>query len=179
MIEISEKDFRNLSKNLKTMDAKIQRNFVKRLRKVTKDHVVPAVQTAVLSIPSEAKSDIHVKNRQGVSLRASIAESVKVAVKAAKKKSGIFLRVDHKTFEALSQRTGKHVERLPKYFDGRRKNWKHPVFGRGMDKPEHWKLQQPHPFFGRTIWKFRPEFTLEVQKAVIEAFEELEKKNQL
>ena len=177
MIEISEKDFRNLSKNLKTMDVKIQRNFTKRLRKVTKEVVVPAVQTAVMSVPSEAKSDIHVKNRQGVGLRASIASSVKVAIKAAKNKSGVFLRVDHKTFEALSQRTGKHPERLPKYLDGRRKNWKHPVFGRGMDKPEHWKKQTPHPFFGRTIWKFRPEFVTEVQKAVIEAFEELEKKN--
>jgi len=176
MIEVKESDFRNLYLNTKKIDPKIQANLRKNLKKAAKA-VVPDVQRAVLEIPSEHKSDIHARQPVGMGLRASIAASMKVAVKAAKKKSGVFIRVDQKMFVALSQRTGKKPQKLPKYLDGRITRWKHPVFGHQMDKPEKWPTQPSHPFFGRTIFKHQPKFMTEVQKAVTQAFEELDKKN--
>lgn len=176
MIEVKESDFRNLYLNTKKIDPKIQANLRKNLKKAAKN-VVPDIQRAVLEIPSDHRSDIHARKPVGMGLRASVAASLKVAVKAAKKKSGVFIRVDRKMFVALSQRSGKKPEKLPKYLDGTIKRWKHPVFGHEMDKPEKWPTQPSHPFFGRTIYKHRPEFMREVEKAVVQAFEELDKKN--
>jgi len=176
MIEVKESDFRNLYLNTKKIDPKIQANLRKNLKKAAKE-VIPKAQRAVLSIPSDHRSDIHARKPVGMGLRASIAASMKVAVKAAKKKSGVFIRVDRKMFVALSQRSGKKPEKLPKYVDGVIKRWKHPVFGHEMDKPEKWPTQPSHPFFLKTIKENKPIFLREVEKAMQQAFEELDKKN--
>jgi len=176
MIEVKETDFRNLYLNTKKMDAEIQKNLRKNLRKAAKE-VVPKAQRAVLSIPSEHRSDIHARRPVGMGLRAAIAASMKISIKAAKKKSGVFIRVDRKMFVALSQRSGKKPEKLPKYVDGVIKRWKHPVFAHQMDKPEKWPIQPSHPFFLKTIKENKPLFVREVEKAMQQAFDELDKKH--
>lgn len=171
-IEIKESDFRNFYLNTRNIDKKIARQLATRLKKVGKE-VIPDVQRAVLAIPSDKKSEIKSQEPKGLGLRASIAASITVGIKSTKRQSGVFIRVDQKKFKALS---GGRTETLPKLLDGTIKRWKHPVFGRNMDHPEKWPIQRYHRFFGRTIYKHKPEAQKEVEKAFMETFEEINKK---
>jgi len=181
-VEIKESDFRNLYINTRNIDKKILAKMKKELKKAAK----PAAEdskSAVRSIPSTGHHAIPNAPRPRIGLRESIAQSIKISFRATKKQSGVFIRVDAKQFSMLSLaggRTGTKLGKLPRYVDGRIKRWKHPVFGQNMDKPEKWVTQKTKPFwFEKSINKHKPEFQLAVQRAVEQAFVEIENKHKI
>jgi len=181
-VEIKESDFRNLYINTRNIDKKILANMKKKLKKAAK----PAAEdskSAVRSIPSTGHHAIPNAPRPRIGLHESIAQSIKISFRSTKKQSGVFIRVDAKQFSMLSLaggRTGTKLGKLPRYVDGRIKRWKHPVFGQNMDKPEKWVTQKTKPFwFEKSINKHKPEFQLAVQKAVEQAFVEIENKHKI
>lgn len=174
-IEIKETDFRDLNLALRNFDKPLLRNMKREL----KNSVKPAVQqakAAVIATPSSAKHSLPNAPRPRVSLRQSIAASIKVAIKTTKKQAGVFVRVDGKQFQGISEAGGRtgSVRRLPAYLDGRRKRWKHPVFGRNMDKPAKWPIQPAHPFLGVTLYKNKKDYQKAVEKAMMQTIKELE-----
>ena len=171
-VQIKESDFTQLYKNMKKLDKNLTRKLARNLRKPAKK-VIPEIQRAVMQVPSTKKSDIKSPEPIGLGLRASIAASIKVGIKATKSEGGVFVRVDRKQFVALS---GGRNEKLPKLLDGTYKRWKHPVFGRNMDKPETWPIQPYHRYFGVTLIKHKDEFFKEVIKSIEQFFEDLSKK---
>ena len=181
-VEIKESDFRNLYINTRNIDKKILAKMKKELKKAAK----PAAEdskSAVRSIPSTGHHAIPNAPRPRIGLHESIAQSIKISFRATKKQSGVFIRVDAKQFSMLSLaggRTGTKLGKLPRYVDGRIKRWKHPVFGQNMDKPEKWVTQKTKPFwFEKSINKHKPEFQLAVQRAVEQAFVEIENKHKI
>jgi len=181
-VEIKESDFRNLYINTRNIDKKILAKMKKELKKAAK----PAAEdskSAVRSIPSTGHHAIPNAPRPRIGLRESIAQSIKISFRSTKKQSGVFIRVDAKQFSMLSLaggRTGTKLGKLPRYVDGRIKRWKHPVFGQNMDKPEKWVTQKTKPFwFEKSINKHKPEFQLAVQRAVEQAFVEIENKHKI
>jgi len=181
-VEIKESDFRNLYINTRNIDKKILANMKKELKKAAK----PAAEdskSAVRSIPSTGHHAIPNAPRPRIGLHESIAQSIKISFRSTKKQSGVFIRVDAKQFSMLSLaggRTGTKLGKLPRYVDGRIKRWKHPVFGQNMDKPEKWVTQKTKPFwFEKSINKHKPEFQLAVQRAVEQAFVEIENKHKI
>lgn len=176
-IEIKETDFRDLNLALKDIDKKILANMKRELKKAAQ----PAVQqakAAVLATPSSAEHKLANAPRPRVSLRQSIAASIKVAIKSTKKQAGVFVRVDGRQFASISEAGGRtgNVKKIPKYLDGRRKRWKHPVFGKNMDKPALWPIQQAHPFLGVTLYKNKKEFKEAVEESMLKAVDEVNKK---
>ena len=176
-IEIKETDFRNLNLALKDIDKKVLANMKRELKK-TAQPAAQAARQAVLATPSSAKHKLENAPRPRISLRQSIAMSIKVAIKTTKKQAGVFIRVDGKQFAAISEAGGRtgNVKKIPKYLDGRRRRWKHPVFGRDLDKPAKWPIQQAHPFLGVTLYKRKPEFKEAVEKSMLEAVDQVSKK---
>jgi hypothetical protein len=181
-VEIKESDFRNLYINTRNIDKKILANMKKNLKKAA----MPAVndsKEAVRAVPNSGSHKLPNAPEPKVGLRESIAASIGVGFKSTKKRAGVFIKVDARKFAAISVaggRTGKKLGKLPRYFDGRIKRWKHPVFGKDMDHPEKWPVQKNGNFwFERSIGKHIPEFQNAVQKAVDEAFSDIEKKGLL
>lgn len=149
------------------------------MKKTLKKAAKPAVndvQSSVRRQSSTGQSGFPPAPRPRISLRDSIAKSIKVAFKSSKSKHGVFLRVDRKKFAAISGRVGESGEKLPKYLEGSWSRWKHPVFGQKMDKPQTWPIQKPKPFFRNTIDQHKPEFQRAVQIAFTEAFADIDKK---
>jgi hypothetical protein len=176
-IEIKETDFRDLNLALKSIDKKILANLKKELKKTA----LPAAQAArqaVIATPSTSQHKIKNAPRPRLSLRQSIAMSIKVAIKATKKQTGVFIRVDGKQFASLSEAGGRtgYVKKIPKYLDGRRKRWKHPVFGQNMDKPASWPIQPAHPYLGVTLYKRKDDFKGAIEKSMLDAVDEASKK---
>lgn len=174
-IEIKETDFRDLNLALKDIDKKILANMKRELKK-TAQPAVMAVKQAVLTTPSTAHHKLENAPRPRISLRQSIAMSIKAQILTTKKRAGLYVRVDGAQFANISEaggRTGK-VKKIPKYLDGRRKRWKHPVFGKG--EPKDWPIQPAHPYLGVTLYKRKPEFKKAVEKSMLDAVDQVSKK---
>lgn len=176
-IEIKETDFRDLNLALKNIDKKILANMKRELKK-TATPAVNQAKAAVLATPSSAHHRLPNAPRPRIGLRESIAMSIKVAIKATKKQAGVFIRVDGKQFAGISEAGGRtgNVRKIPKYLDGRRKRWKHPVFGRNMDSPEKWPIQPAHPFLGVTLYKNKGKFKESIEASLMKAVDEVNKK---
>lgn len=181
-VEIKESDFRNLFINTRNLDKKVLANMKKNLKQAATP-AKQSAQAAVLVLPSTAKHHLQNAPKPRVGLRESIAACMKIGFKSSKKKAGVFIRVDAKMFANISisgGRTGDKLGKLPRYVDGRIKSWKHPVFGKNMDDPQHWPIQKTTPFwFEASIGRHKPEFQKAVQSAFEEAIHDLDKKGLL
>jgi len=176
--EIESADFRNFYLKTQNIDKKILANAKRSLKKAAQPAALEA-KKAVLATPSEAHHKFQNAPRPRLSLRASIASSIKVAIRSKGKMAGVSIRVDARQFAALSEaggRTGKKIGKLPRYVEGRIKRWKHPVFGKNMDKPADWPIQKSHPFLRVSVDKHRPEFVDAMAQAVDKALKEIDKK---
>lgn len=176
--EVESQDFRNFYLATRNIDKKILANAKRTIKKAAQPAALDA-KRKVLSMPSEAHHKIQNAPRPRIGLRASIAACIKVAIKSKGKMAGVAIRVDGRQFAAISEaggRTGDKLAKLPKYVDGRIKRWKHPVFGKNMDKPAKWPVQKNYPFLRESVEKHRPDFVYAMAKAVDKAFSELEKK---
>ena len=180
-VEIKESDFRNLYINTRNIDKKILANMKKNLKKAAQPAVAD-VKTEIGGIHFEHKNEFANAPRPKIGLRESLIRSLKISFRSTKKQSGVFILVDGKMFANISQRFGAYGgsrSKLPKYVEGRITRWKHPVFGHNKNKPSKWPTQKASPFFDETIIKHKPDFIKGVNKAVEEAFAEIEKKGLL
>ena len=179
--EVESQSFQNFYNATRNIDKKILANTKRSLKKAAQPAAQEAKQT-ILSMPSAAHHRFEGAPRPRLSLRASIAACIKVAIKSKGKMAGVAIRVDARQFAAISEaggRTGEKIGKLPRYVEGRIKRWKHPVFGQNMDKPANWPIQKSTPFLRKTVEKHRSEFVGAVNEAVDKAFKEIEKKKSL
>jgi len=178
---VESDDFRNFYVSTRNIDKKVLANMKKELKKAAEPAALEA-KKAVLATPSEAHHKLQNAPRPRLSLRATIAACLKVGFKTTKKSAGVVIRVDARQFAKLSEaggRTGTKVAKLPRYVEGRIKRWKHPVFGKNMDKPADWPVQQSHPFLRKSVMKHRPEFVKAMAVAVDNAMKEIKTKGLL
>lgn len=128
------KDLARISRELRRAGngKELIKQYRKDLRAAAKP-MVPAVKAAIRAIPAATG--------QHTGLRARMARAVKLTVKTSGKRAEISVRVDGRKMPA-----GEGA--LPAYMDGRKKPWRHPVYGNS----NVWVRQDPHPYFDRAIW---------------------------
>lgn len=127
------KDLARIVRELrKTGDGKtLVAQYRKDLRAAAKP-MVPAVRAAIRAIPATTG--------QHTGLRARMARAVRLTVKTSGRKAEISVRVDGRKMPAGEGS-------LPAYMDGRKKPWRHPVYGNA----NVWVRQDSHPYFDRAV----------------------------
>lgn len=125
----SGNDLRRITRELRKMNQKeILKRFRKELRAVAVP-LVPVVRTSIKNIPSK-------RAFAATGLRGQLSRATRVEIKTAGRSAGVAIRVDGRKMPT-------HMKALPAYMEGRKKPWRHPVFGHDV-----WVAQQPpHPYF--------------------------------
>lgn len=103
--------------------------------------LVPAVRAAIKEIPSDPET-VRTKDRPIGSLRKELSAATKLQMRTTRSSAGINIRVDGRKMPA---RAGS----LPAYMEGKKSNWRHPVFG----NPNVWTKQAEasHEYFYKTV----------------------------
>lgn len=145
---IDRSEFLAFYKAVGEVSPEIQKAMRKRLNAAGRP-IVAQVKQAALQIPSNVERG---KDQVGdydnlFSLRRAISQSVKGRFNGTGKGGVYSIRVSTTDFMALSGRP----RTIPYYLEGRKRRWRHPVFGRR----EMWVDQQAHPFLGVTAYKPR------------------------
>lgn len=168
-LKVDTKEFIAFYKAISQTDKELKKSFRKRLMLLAKP-IVAEVKAAELAIPSKgASGPTRKKKGETLGLRASLAAATKADFNATGRGSVLHVRVSKTRFAAVS---GRYVS-LPYYMDGRRKRaWRHPVFG---DK-NVWIKQDAHPFLGKTVDKYKPEFARQIGKAVEDTLDYIDHK---
>lgn len=113
-------------------DKRLKKEFRKGLRAAAKP-MVPAVRAAIQQIPSK-------QPYQSDGLRGLMSKAVKLEVKTTGRQAGVRIRVDGRRMPA-------HMRALQAYMEGKKKPWRHPVWG----NREVWVKQDPKPYFYKTV----------------------------
>lgn len=172
MIEVKSKDFAKLQREVGRLDKEVQKALKIRLKKAMQP-VILEVKAAALALPSNRGESV-IRNSKGSrpGLRLSLSRSVVGQLKTSGKTSGANIMVRKAKFLAISQRDNAN---LPWYVQGRpKRGWRHPVFGRNMDKPETWPIQKPTPFLDETIKKRKDHFATQVNESFGDALDKLD-----
>ena len=142
---IDRSEFISFYKSVGEVNPEIQKSMRKRLNVVGRS-IVAEVKKTVLDLPSKVEKGDAPKGYENLfSLRRAIASSVKSRFSATGKGGALQIRVSSTEFTALSGRP----RTIPYYLEGRRKRWRHPVFG---DR-NVWVEQAPKPFLAVTAYK--------------------------
>jgi len=132
-------DIRRLLARLRELeDGKEIRKRLRRELKESAKPMVPAVQRAVLALPSKGQSA-----RAGrPSLRARVARATQIRVRASGTRPGVTVWIN-------PRRMPEGQKNLPAYMEGIRPfhRWRHPVFG----DEDVFVQQPPKPFFYRAV----------------------------
>jgi len=144
---IDRSEFISFYKSIGAVSPEIQKSMRKRLNVAAKP-IVADIKQAALSLPSKVESS---KTQQGYenlfSLRRAVASSVKSRFNGTGKGGVLQIRVSTTDFMAISGRP----RTLPYYLEGRKKRWRHPVFG----NKKNWVDQEAHPYLAVTAYKPR------------------------
>ncbi|MGW0764652.1 hypothetical protein [Streptomyces sp. NPDC002676] len=125
-------ELKRLAKKLRQLDEKeLKKRLTKELRAAGKP-LVPRVRSAARATPSK-------RPYRPDGLRGTLSKAVKLQVRTSGRDAGVTLRVDGRKMPA-------HMKALPKYMEGKKKPWRHRVYGRDV-----WVTQEPHPFFYKSL----------------------------
>lgn len=141
---IDRSEFLAFYKSVGDVSPEIQKAMRKRLN-VAARPIVAEIKQAALNLPSKVESvsgDDRYSNL--FSLRRAIAQSVKSRFNGTGKGGVLSIRVSTTEFMAYSGRP----RTIPYYLEGRRKRWRHPVFG----NKDNWVEQEPKPFLAVTAY---------------------------
>ena len=142
---IDRSEFISFYKSIAAVSPEIQKSMRKRLNVVAKP-IVAEIKQAALAIPSNVESGQTQKGYENLfSLRRAIASSVKSRFNGTGKGGVLQIRVSTTEFMAMSGRP----RTLPYYLEGRKRRWRHPVFG----NKNNWVDQAPHPYLAVTAYK--------------------------
>lgn len=118
--------------NLKQVgEVELARELKAGIRKAAKP-MVPAVRKSIGQIPSKQGG----VTRLGGSLRADMQRATKLQIRTTRSMAGINIRVD-------GRKMPEGKKSLPSYMEGRKRPWRHPVFG----NRNVWVTQPGHPYF--------------------------------
>lgn len=125
-------DLAKLSRELRHVgDGKtLRRQMTKELRSAAKP-LVPAVRSAIRSIPTTGAGH--------TGLRSRMAKATRLRVKTSGRDAQVAILVDPAKMPAGQKA-------LPMEMEGV-KRWRHPVYG----NTDVWVTQKPHPYFFRTV----------------------------
>lgn len=142
-------DLRRISRELKRTDQQvILKKFRKELRAVATP-LVPKVRSSIRAIPSK-------RSYTSTGLRGQLVRATRVEVKTAGSKAGVAIRVDGRKMPT-------HQKALPAYMEGKKKPWRHPVFGHTTV----WVAQQPpHPYFYKSLTTAGPAARAAVDRVI-------------
>ena len=142
-------DLRRISRKLRKMDQKeILKRFRKDLRAAAAP-LVPAVRTSIRAIPSK-------RAYSATGLRGRLSRATALEVKTVGNKAGVTIRVDGRKMPA-------HMKALPAYMEGKKKPWRHPVYG----NTNNWVAQQPpKPYFYKVMRDKGPAALVAVNKTI-------------
>lgn len=142
-------DLRRISRELKRMDRpEILKRFRKELRAVAKP-LVPVVRTSIRGIPSK-------RAYAADGLRGRLSKATRLEVKTTGSRAQVKIIVDGRKMPS-------HAGSLPAYMEGKKKPWRHPVFG----NREVWVAQQPpHPYFYSALRTAGPAARVAVDRAI-------------
>lgn len=141
------KDLARIVRELrKASDGKeLVKQYRKELRAAAKP-LVPAVRASIRAIPAASG--------QHTGLRQRMAKATTLTVKTSARRAQIAVRVDGRKMPAGEGS-------LPAYMDGRKRPWRHPVYG----NTRVWVRQDPHPYFDRAIAPLAPLSRLAIRRA--------------
>lgn len=141
------KDLARIVRELrKTGDGKtLVKQYRKDLRAAVKP-MVPAVRASIRAIPAASG--------QHTGLRQRMAKATALTVKTSGRKAEIAVRVDGRKMPS-----GEGA--LPAYMDGRKRSWRHPVYG----NTRVWVRETPHPYFDRAIAPLVPRSKAAIRRA--------------
>lgn len=144
--------------NGKQLRAELRGRFTAILRPM-----VPKVRAAYRANPSGQGA----ARRRGGSLRGALARATRVEVLLSGRRAGARIRVDGRRMPKNRGRMG----RIPNYYEGTRRPWKHPVYG----NPDvaRWAIQQPVPTFYRTVRPDQRRARREAEQAVEAVFKKI------
>ena len=129
----------------KTGDGKqLVKQYRKELRAAAKP-MVPAVRASIRAIPAASG--------QHSGLRQRMASATRLSVRTSGRKAEIAVRVD-------GRKMAPGEGALPAYMDGRKRDWRHPVYGTRV-----WVRQEPHPYFDRAIAPIVPRSRVAIRLA--------------
>lgn len=142
---IDRSEFISFYKSIAAVSPEIQKSMRKRLNVAAKP-IVAEIKQAALAIPSNVESGQTQKGYENLfSLRRAIASSVKSRFNGTGKGGVLQIRVSTTEFMAMSGRP----RTLPYYLEGRKRRWRHPVFG----NKNNWVDQEAHPYLAVTAYK--------------------------
>jgi hypothetical protein len=127
-------DLRRISRELRKMDQKeILKRFRKDLRAAAAP-LIPAVRTSIRAIPSK-------RAYSATGLRGRLSRATTLEVKTAGARANVKIIV-------TGRKMPDHQKALPAYMEGKRKPWRHPVYG----NKNNWVQQQPpSPYFYKVV----------------------------
>jgi hypothetical protein len=144
-------DMKAVAAKLDKLAPAVRKHLVQELRTAA-GPAAAGVQRAVRALPS--KSD-----GTGAGLRQSIAAATHVRVNLAGAKVTILV---------AGAELGHTQRMLPKYLDGTKTPWRHPVHG----NRNNWVTQKAKPFFGVTLRQFKASFNKSAGRALKSAARE-------
>ena len=159
---IDRSEFISFYKSIGQVSPEIQKAMRKRLNAAAKP-IVAEVKQAALALPSKVENGSTQEGYENLfSLRRAIASSVKSRFNGTGRGGVLQIRVSSTEFVALSGRP----RTIPYYLEGRRRRWRHPVFG----NRDNWVEQAPKPFLNVTAYS--PQNVDKVYDAIGKAVED-------
>lgn len=121
-----------ISRQLRTMGngREIKKQFTRELRTVARP-MVPAVRASINAIPASSGASSGLRKR--------MAAATRLKVRTVGRQANVSVLVD-------PRKMPEHEKSLPAYMEGTKRNWRHPVYGRGV-----WVSQKPHPYFYKVV----------------------------
>jgi hypothetical protein len=169
-IKIDAEEFKEYYRAISKIDVELGKAMGKRMRQLAKP-IVEEVRAAVLATPAgRSAGATRAKKGSTLGLRAAIAASTKADINKTGKGAAVHIRVSKSKMASIG---GRPVS-VAYYYEGRKANWRHPIFGRRANS-EDWATQAAHPFLAKTVYPHREKFATEIIQILEETLNKLPK----